>query len=435
MRKMIGSYEVQRELGQGGMGVVCLARQSALDREVVIKALRRSLAGDASIEERFRREAQAAAGIHHQNVVAVYDCFALRGEWFIVQEYVAGDDLANVLKVVRRLDPRIAGLVALELARGLEEVHARDVVHRDLKPGNVLLGRGGEAKIADFGIALEPRNTALTEIGCAVGTPVYMSPEQHRGDRADQRSDLFAFGVLLYEMLTGELPFPASDGEEEPTLARKMEAGRYTHPRKLAPETPHSLARLIRSCLRARPKRRMRSATALRSALERLCGHPSPAQCRAEISDWLWERKVFQVEANATERAQPAPQAERRTSRRLGWAAAIAGCAVVLAGLGAVGFEAVPSVLALPTALRELAHGSPEAPARVSFEAPAQTAIRIDGGPPFRTPRPEPVELTPGIHHVTFQHPVFGTSERRIEVVSGREQRVAHVFETPAEGH
>ena len=117
---------------------------------------------------------------------------------------------------MRRLDPRIAGLVALELARGLEEVHARDVVHRDLKPGNVLLGRGGEAKIADFGIALEPRNTALTEVGRAVGTPTYMSPEQHRGERADQRSDLFAFGVLLYEMLTGELPFPASDGEEEP---------------------------------------------------------------------------------------------------------------------------------------------------------------------------------------------------------------------------
>ena len=245
-RKMIGSFEVERELGQGGMGVVYLACQPALEREVVIKTLRRGLAEDESIEERFRREAQAAACIHHQNVVAVYDCFAWRGERFIVQEYVAGEDLASVLQIVRRFDPRVAGLVALELARGLEEVHAQDVVHRDLKPGNVLLGRGGEAKIADFGIALEPRNATLTQVGLAVGTPVYMSPEQHMGERADQRSDLFSFGVLLFEMLTGELPFPESDDEKVQVLLRRMEAGRYVRPRKLVPETPRALERLIR---------------------------------------------------------------------------------------------------------------------------------------------------------------------------------------------
>jgi len=257
-RKTIGSYAVERELGQGGMGVVYLARQPALEREVVIKTLRRGLADDASIEERFRREAQAAARIHHQNVVAVHDCFAWRGEHFIVQEYVAGEDLASVLQVVRRLDPRIAGLVALELSRGLEEVHTQDVVHRDLKPGNVLLGRGGDAKIADFGIALEPRNTSLTQVGLAVGTPAYMSPEQHMGERADQRSDLFSFGVLLFEMLTGELPFPESDDEKVQVLVRRMEAGRYVRPRKLAPETPRALERLIRACLRPLPAGRER---------------------------------------------------------------------------------------------------------------------------------------------------------------------------------
>ena len=212
-RKTIGNYEVRRELAQGGMGVVYLATQPALEREVVVKSLRRGFADDPSLEERFRREAQAAAAIHDQNTVAVYDCFAWRGERFIVQEYVAGEDLAAVLRIVRRVDPRIAGMIALEIARGLEEVHARTVVHRDLKPGNILIGRAGEVKIADFGIALEQRKSALTQVGHAVGTPGYMSPEQHRGDRADSRSDVFAFGVLLYEMLSGALPFQAPDDE------------------------------------------------------------------------------------------------------------------------------------------------------------------------------------------------------------------------------
>jgi len=423
-RKTIGSYAVERELGQGGMGVVYLARQPALEREVVIKTLRRGLADDASIEERFRREAQAAARIHHQNVVAVHDCFAWRGEHFIVQEYVAGEDLASVLQVVRRLDPRIAGLVALELARGLEEVHAQDVVHRDLKPGNVLLGRGGDAKIADFGIALEPRNTSLTQVGLAVGTPAYMSPEQHMGERADQRSDLFSFGVLLFEMLTGELPFPESDDEKVQVLVRRMEAGRYVRPRKLAPETPRALERLIRACLRPKAKKRPQSATALRGALERLLGHPSPAECRAEIAAWLWEHKVFQPDENETEFALRAP-AEKGRSGPLRRAAAFAACAVVLVGIGAVRLGVLPADLPLPWMAPEVA--------RVRFEAVPRTEVRVDGGAPFRMPRSGPVVLAPGVHHVVFRHPELGSVERRIEVAAGEERTVAHVFETPAE--
>jgi serine/threonine-protein kinase len=431
-RKTIGSYEVRRELGQGGMGVVYLARQPALEREVVIKALRRGLAEDASIEERFRREAQAAAGIHHQNVVAVHDCFAWRGDHFIVQEFVAGEDLAKVLQIVQRLDPRIVGLVALELARGLEEVHARSVVHRDLKPGNVMLGRGGEAKIADFGIALEPRNTALTQTGLAVGTPAYMSPEQHRGERADQRSDLFSFGVLLYEMLTGELPFPGSSnatetsrvqGVTETSLARRMEAGRYPPPRALAPETPRALARLIRACLRPKPKRRVQSASAVRQVLERLVGPLSPAECRAEIAAWLWERKVFQAERHETERVSREPAATRR-GRGLRWAAALAACAAVLGGVGAVRLDAVPADLLPPVPSRRAAH--------IRFETAPRTEIRIDGGPTFSMPRAGSLELAPGVHSVSFWHPEFGSAERRIEVAAGEVRLVARVFETNA---
>jgi serine/threonine-protein kinase len=312
-RRRIGSYDVERELGHGGMGVVYLARQPALDRRVVLKTLRRDLVSEPSIEERFEREAQAAAGVHHQNVVAVYDCFAWRGERFIAQEYVDGADLSSVLGQVRRIDSRVAALIALELVRGLEEIHACGIVHRDLKPSNILLGRGGEAKIADFGIALDPTGPALTRTGHSIGTPPYMSPEQFLGERVDHRSDLFSFGVVLYEMLVGEPPFPDRGPEEDEALIRRVEAERYRSPRDAAPETSRYLARLIKACLRAKARKRIQSTMLLRRSLERQLGAPSPADCRTEISAWLAE----------------APERARRGTLR--WAAVAVVCALLIA--------------------------------------------------------------------------------------------------------
>jgi serine/threonine-protein kinase len=315
--RKIGSFEIECELGQGGMGIVYLARQPGLERSAVLKRLRRDLTEDPSLEQRFRREARAAASVHHQNVVAVYDCFDWRGECYIAQEYVEGEDLSAVLSAVRRLSPRVAALIGLELARGLEEIHARGIVHRDLKPSNVVLGRGGEA---------------LTQTGHALGTPLYMSPEQLLGDRADTRSDLFSLGVVLYEMLTGKRPFAEDEPEQGESLLRRIEAGRFASPRKLAPETPRALARLVRACLRAKPKRRIRSATALRRALERQLGVPAPADCRQEIADWLWERKVFRPGRGRTARIA------KQRPRQRPWVAPlrrIAATAVAFAALAA----------------------------------------------------------------------------------------------------
>jgi serine/threonine protein kinase len=329
-RKSVGTFEIEGELGQGGMGVVYLARQPALERLVVIKGLRRDLAQDKHCEERFRREAQAAAAVHHQNVVAVYDCFTWRGERFIAQEYVDGLDLASVLGKVERLPARLVGLIALELARGLEEIHARGIVHRDLKPANVLVSRDGAAKIADFGIALQPTASALTQTGYSVGTPPYMSPEQLLGARVDFRSDLFAFGLVVYEMLCGVRPFAETHPEGE-ALVRRIEAGRYTSLRRAAPGTPGWLTRLVKRCLRPKPKRRFASTTALRRALERRLGSPSPADCRREIATGLSERGVFKQRRGETRRAAPAPAAPaRRRVRRLAAAAGL----VLAAALG-----------------------------------------------------------------------------------------------------
>jgi|GEM_PF-1029747 len=421
-RKTIGNYEILRELAQGGMGVVYLATQPALEREVVIKSLRRGLADDASLEERFRREAQAAGAIHHQNTVAVYDCFAWRGERFIVQEYVAGEDLAAVLRIVRRIEPAIAGLIALEIARGLEEVHAQTVVHRDLKPGNILIGRAGEVKIADFGIALEQRKTALTQVGHAVGTPGYMSPEQHRGERADQRSDIFSFGVLLYEMLTGTVPFQQpddDDDDDEPSLIHQIEAGRYVPARRLVPGIPRSLAALIRHCLVARPKRRLESATEIRRALERSLGRVPPAECRGEIAAWLWERGVFVAEGDETGVIRP-PDGRRRRHRRARAAAFTAASAAVLAGVGLVQVGAFPRTRATPVAEEPLA--------RVRFRVDPATEVRIDGRPVLSADGDDVVDLAPGSHRVSFRHPEFGISEHRIVAVRGEELSLEPIY-------
>ena len=284
---------MERELGSGGMGLVLLGRHGPLDRLAVLKRLRPELAANEELVERFAREARAAAAVHHQNVVAVYDWIAWRGEHYIAQEYVDGVDLRAALAEAGRLPWRIAALVALELARGLEAIHTRGTVHRDLKPANVLLGRAGEVKIADFGIALEATGDGLTRPGTTLGTPPYTAPEQLLGERADARSDLFALGVILYEMLAGAPPHrETAEGEGQALLAR-MQRERYTAVRKVAGDAPRWLARLARALLRGKPRARPASAQRVRETLERSL-RVFPAEARLELASWLWEQGVFQ---------------------------------------------------------------------------------------------------------------------------------------------
>jgi serine/threonine-protein kinase len=330
--KTLGSFVIEREIAEGGMGVVYAGRQPALNRTVALKKLRRDLASNDNLVERFEREARVAANVHHPNVVAVYDCFSYRGNRYIAQEFVDGVDLRTLLGRTGPLPPPIASRIALELARGLEEIHARGIVHRDLKPGNVLLGRGGETKIADFGIVLPPSGEALTEIGTVLGSPPYMAPEQLDGDLADARSDLYAFGVVLYEMLTGRVPHPPAGSEEGTTASiRRARRSRYPSVRKLAPATPRSLARLVRACLRPRPQRRIASATAIRQRLESRLGTATPGDCRGALATWLREGGVLAEENGHTVAlTRPAPQARRWGAVRA--VAAAAACACLMTG-------------------------------------------------------------------------------------------------------
>jgi len=296
----VGRFEVRELLGRGGMGEVYLADQPELDRPVVLKALRRGDADDPASLVRFRREAQAAAMIQHQNVVAVHDFFTWRQEDYIVQEYVEGEDLGSILRREGALPWTAAALIALGLLRGLEEIHAREIVHRDLKPANVLVGRDGEVKVADFGIVFDSTAPALTRTGMAMGSPPYMSPEQMLGETVDARSDLYSFGVILYEMLCGKVPFAAHDPENGVALLQRMKKGQYDAIDDAASGVPRWLRKMAVACLHYKARKRPSQVVDLRREIERRLGSPSPADARADLADLLFDPLPEVVEAPET---------------------------------------------------------------------------------------------------------------------------------------
>jgi len=207
----LGRYEILAELGQGSMGVVYKARDPALDRVVAIKTINLTLPKDelAEYEARFYQEARAAGGLNHPNIVTIYDIGRSERVAYMAMEFLEGEELRATLSAGQSLPVVQAMDVALQVADGLSYAHERHIVHRDIKPSNIMVVRDGLVKITDFGIARMRSTEVKTMTGTILGSPKYMSPEQVAGKRADERSDLFSLGVVLYEMLTGQTPFQA----------------------------------------------------------------------------------------------------------------------------------------------------------------------------------------------------------------------------------
>lgn len=204
----IGQYKITGELGRGGMGVVYKARDEALDRDVAIKVLSDALANDDSVVERFTREAKSMAALNDPHIIQVYLIGEHLGAPFFCMEYVEGESLSERLKRTGKLSVSEARTILLQAAEGLDTAHEHGVIHRDIKPGNIMLGKTGRVKLADFGIAMvQDFSKRLTNTGEFVGTPGYLSPEVCIGQPVDHRSDIFALGIVLYEMLTGDIPF------------------------------------------------------------------------------------------------------------------------------------------------------------------------------------------------------------------------------------
>ncbi len=202
-RVFANRYELRTQVGHGGMADVYLARDRLLNRRVAVKVLSPTFAADPTFVERFRREAQAAASLNHPNIVAVYDWGQEDDTSFIVMEYVNGQTLRDLVNKYRTLPPMEAARIAADIADALEFAHRNGVIHRDVKPGNVLITPEGGVKVTDFGIARAESSDTLTKTGAVLGTATYFSPEQAQGLALDGRSDVYALGVVLYEMLTG----------------------------------------------------------------------------------------------------------------------------------------------------------------------------------------------------------------------------------------
>src|SRR5437899_10785966 len=264
-----GRYELHRRLARGGMADVFLARDQLLDRPVAVKVLFPEFATDRSFVERFRREAQSAANLNHPNIVAVYDWGQEQGTYFIVMEYVEGRSLADILRTEGPLHPQRAAEVASDIAAALGFAHRNGVIHRDIKPGNVLVSPNGQVKVADFGIARAFGAGAeenLTQAGSVMGTATYFSPEQAQGLALDPRSDLYSLGVVLYEMITGRAPFT---GDSPVSIAYKHVQEQPPRPRQVNPDVPADLEAITGRLLAKNPATRYPSAEDLRADLRR----------------------------------------------------------------------------------------------------------------------------------------------------------------------
>jgi serine/threonine protein kinase len=264
---LLGRYELGRLLGAGGMAEVYEGHDRLLARRVAIKILLAQYAHDPAFLARFRREAQAAASLSHPNIVGVYDTGSEADTWFIVMEYVDGRTLKDIIRAEGALYWARAAEVAADVAGALAVAHARGIVHRDVKPGNVMLTTEGKVKVMDFGIARASAVPSITQTSAVVGTAQYIAPEQAQGLEVDARSDVYALGCCLYEMVTGQVPFT---GPTPVAIAYRHVREDPTPPRALNPDVPVPLEQVCLKAMAKRPEDRYQTAVELQRDLERV---------------------------------------------------------------------------------------------------------------------------------------------------------------------
>jgi tRNA A-37 threonylcarbamoyl transferase component Bud32 len=364
-----GRYRLEAKLGSGGMSTVYLARDATLDRQVAVKVMHREMSEQPDQLERFRREARAVAKLSNPHVVAVIDAGEDGGHPYIVFEYVEGENLKQRIKRLGPLAPQEAIAYAIEIANGLAVAHARNLIHRDVKPQNVLIDAEGRAKVTDFGIARQLEQHGVTDTGRVLGTTDYVAPEQAMGQGADQRSDIYSLGVVLYEMLTGDVPFSA---DTQVGVAMK-------HVNEELPDVQ-----------RRRPE--LSAATAL--VIERATSKDTAkryASIREMVSDLETALAVEAARAGSTEgEATTVLKAvrKRRWPRRPGWRPLLGALAVLLLAAAVVGAVIVISdgngggggsqKGVKPIAARSATDYDPEG---TGGEHPDEVQLAIDGNP------------------------------------------------------
>jgi hypothetical protein len=318
--KTLGRFSIRAELGRGGMATVYRAHDPQLGRDVAIKVMHGFFAGRVDLEARFRREASAVAGIRHPSVLALYDFSPPRGEepGYLVTELIDGPDLRQVIDARRgHLLPESAMLFGAQIADALAAVHAAGVVHRDVKPDNVLIDRGDAPRVVltDFGVAHVGGLDTMTATGAVLGSPAYMSPEQARGDEVGPSSDVFSLGVVLYQMCTGHLPFC---GKDPLTMLSAILRGEFTRPGKLDPHVGPALEAIILRCLAHDPGARFANGSAVASALRGLLVGAGLGDEGAALRAFLADPAEFERGLSPRIANQAREAAERARKQRQG---------------------------------------------------------------------------------------------------------------------
>ena len=315
--EMIGKYPIESLVAKGGMGAVFKALHPTLKRHVIIKKL--TMRGSATLTERFKREARILMDFKNDHIVRVFDHFKEGSSHYIVLEYVDGMSLDQLIKRQRSLSSELALVIFLDACRALQYAHGMGVIHRDIKPGNILISRKGEVKLADFGIAAseEDDDSGLTKEGMTLGTPSYMPPEQIENSKnVDRRADIYSMGIMLYEMVTGKKPYPGNFAPETVILIQK---GRYRPAGKVNPKVLTFVDRLIKKLIKPDPRNRFQTMDAVIRRVEKFLLRYSADSIRSVLAD------LVSGKCQDEPRYRPAPR-----KRFL-----LAAILILLAGLGA----------------------------------------------------------------------------------------------------
>jgi tRNA A-37 threonylcarbamoyl transferase component Bud32 len=368
-----GRYKLEAKLGSGGMSTVYLARDTTLDRQVAVKVLHREMSEQADQLERFRQEARAVAKLSHPNVVAVIDAGEDGGHPYIVFEYVEGETLKQRINRVGALDAQESLAYAIEIARGLTVAHNRNMVHRDIKPQNVLIDSEGRAKLTDFGISRQLEQDGMTATGRVLGTTDYVAPEQAMGHPVDQRSDIYSLGVVLYEMLTGQVPFTA---DSQVGVAMKHVNEELPDVQQRRPELSAAAAMVVESATAKDPDQRYQQVGEL---IDDLATALEVEAARAGSTT-----------SEATSVLEAVPPTERKLaggSRRpwlalllvlLVFAGAVAAVVLISSGNGPGGGGGALKDKGSPVALAEAADYDPQGD---DEEDPEAVSLALDGDP------------------------------------------------------
>lgn len=332
-----GRYRLEERVGRGGMAEVYRATDLLLERAVAVKVLHPQFASDDEFVERFRREAQAAASLSHPNVVNIFDVGEDAGTYYIVMEYVRGRTLRAVLQERGPLPIHEALEIAAQVASALAAAHSQGLVHRDVKPANILISTSGQVKVTDFGIARAASESSLTQTGTVLGSVGYVSPEQARGEEVTGLSDLYSLGATLYEMLTGQVPFR---GESTAAVILKHLQSQPTRPRRLRAEVPEDVENLVLRLLSKEARRRARSTLALQEELGDLARRYDHQEATRRFE------RVVEPAVEAGDEAREDVGVRRR--KRVPTFVWVAGLVLVAALVGVVGARALAALLFPP---------------------------------------------------------------------------------------